>query len=75
MLSIECCPDRALLKENGKITAEMTRNEAGCADITKPRKDEKQPMKDWQIMVSFSLVAIFVGIVVLIMRALLRLYE
>ena len=75
MLAIECCQDKALLKENGKITAEMTLKEAGCVDIEKPQKDEKQPMKDWQIMISFLLVAIFVGIVVLIVRALLRLFE
>ena len=75
VLAIECCQDKALLKENGKITAEMTLKEAGCADIKKPQKDEKQPMRDWQIMISFLLVAIFVGIVVLIVRALLRLFE
>ena len=75
MLVIECCQDKALLKENGKITAEMTLKDAGCADSKKPQKDEKQPMRDWQIMISFLLVAIFVGIVALIVKDLLRLFE
>ena len=73
VVSVECCKLQAVLKESGIVTAEKSLEEAGCP---KKKGAEKNPkMEGWQIAISLSLVMILMGVIVLIIRAVLRLHQ
>ena len=74
-LTVECCQLKALLKEDGQVTAEQSVEAAGCVTAQEPTKAAKKQMSGWQIGIAFAMIALLLVVICLVTRAILRYYE
>ena len=74
-LTVECCQLKALLKEDGRVTAEQSVEAAGCITAQDPTKAAKKKMSGWQIGIAFAMIALLLVVICLVIRAILRYYE
>ena len=74
VVSVECCQTAALLKVDGRVTAEKSLKEARCPE-REPEMAENPTMQGWQITISISLVVALIVVTVLVGRAVYRLYQ